>query len=597
MDHKGVKIRRKLVRGTPQGGVLSPVLWNLAMDELLALFDKGPVKAVGYADDLVLISRGKDPTTIRDNLQQALGLVMKWGLKRGLRFSESKSVAVMFTLRHKWSCPKLMMNNKCLEWQSEAKYLGVILDSKLTWAPHIKYKLQKVKKLLFAFKQVVGKEFGPNPQYMRWLYTGIVRPSLCYGSLVWWRAAAKKGTLTQFSRLTRLAMLTWGPIRKGTPTAGLEIIGYLPPLDLYLAGEVVSSWHRIKAIRNEIWDGVGNPNLGHCRALDKTSESYGSNNYIFDEIPETKKLERLYHVDTNSFKDGRLSYGTVKCFTDGSRLKGRAGAGFCIIVNGTLVAEQAIPLGTYPTVFQAEIMAIFAAAEKLVEYAHLGSIVIHSDSQAALMALDNSIVKATTVMATMIRLDELSSKQTVKLSWIKAHVGIPGNEKADQLAKAGSEMISHEPEPIIPVPLRELKQSIRDETDKRWKSRWQSLPYARQSKLFWPSPSKTRTWQLMKLPRQEFGLMVQVLTGHNHWRRHQSLIDNTVSAQCRLCNKAEEDSEHLLCSCPSLLETRFSKVGTHQTDANALGLHTINTVKSLVLKIDSRLDTASLMQL
>jgi hypothetical protein len=51
--------------------VLLPILWNIAFDEVLGLFDKGPISVCGYADDLVLIGKGKDPNAIRDNLQEA----------------------------------------------------------------------------------------------------------------------------------------------------------------------------------------------------------------------------------------------------------------------------------------------------------------------------------------------------------------------------------------------------------------------------------------------------------------------------------------------------------------------------------------------
>ena len=38
-ENLGVKIQRKLTLGTPQGGVVSPLLWNLAFDEFTSLYD------------------------------------------------------------------------------------------------------------------------------------------------------------------------------------------------------------------------------------------------------------------------------------------------------------------------------------------------------------------------------------------------------------------------------------------------------------------------------------------------------------------------------------------------------------------------------
>ena len=38
-----------LEKGAPQGGVLSPVIWNISFDEFLYLFKSSPIRALGYA--------------------------------------------------------------------------------------------------------------------------------------------------------------------------------------------------------------------------------------------------------------------------------------------------------------------------------------------------------------------------------------------------------------------------------------------------------------------------------------------------------------------------------------------------------------------
>jgi len=50
-------------RGCPQGGVLSPLLWCLVVDGLLARLNEGGVYAQGYADDICLLAVGKFPNT------------------------------------------------------------------------------------------------------------------------------------------------------------------------------------------------------------------------------------------------------------------------------------------------------------------------------------------------------------------------------------------------------------------------------------------------------------------------------------------------------------------------------------------------------
>ena len=49
-------------RGCPQGAVLSPLLWCLIVNELLARLNEGGVYTQGYADDICLLAVGKFPT-------------------------------------------------------------------------------------------------------------------------------------------------------------------------------------------------------------------------------------------------------------------------------------------------------------------------------------------------------------------------------------------------------------------------------------------------------------------------------------------------------------------------------------------------------
>ena len=81
-------------------------------------------------------------------------------------------------------------------------------------------------------KNAVGTMWGPSAAALKWAYNGIVIPTFSYGCLVWARAC--HGTLAKdrLSKLNRLIALSMMPLRKGTPTAGLEVALDLMPLDL-----------------------------------------------------------------------------------------------------------------------------------------------------------------------------------------------------------------------------------------------------------------------------------------------------------------------------------------------------------------------------
>jgi hypothetical protein len=57
-------LRVVVSRGCPQGGVLSPLLWCLVVDDLIARLSMGGVYCQGYADDICLLAVGKFPNMV-----------------------------------------------------------------------------------------------------------------------------------------------------------------------------------------------------------------------------------------------------------------------------------------------------------------------------------------------------------------------------------------------------------------------------------------------------------------------------------------------------------------------------------------------------
>ena len=84
-------------RGTPQGGVISPTLWILALNEILLELNTLGVGVVAYADDLVLLVKGKFPSTLAEVMEGALKVLNKWAIDCGLGINPQKTGLVLFT--------------------------------------------------------------------------------------------------------------------------------------------------------------------------------------------------------------------------------------------------------------------------------------------------------------------------------------------------------------------------------------------------------------------------------------------------------------------------------------------------------------------
>ena len=87
---------------------------------------------------------------------------------------------------------KLQMYGEDIDYVTQIKQLGVIIDSKLSWLPHLLEKIKKGRKLLHHFHNAQGKIWGVPPRMALWAYTGIVRPAFAHGCMVWAKVARKK---------------------------------------------------------------------------------------------------------------------------------------------------------------------------------------------------------------------------------------------------------------------------------------------------------------------------------------------------------------------------------------------------------------------
>lgn len=85
-----------------------------------------------YANDLVAVKTGLGADTIRRDLQVSCSTLRQWGNTVKLEFSSTKSELTVFT--RKRVEPDFSMNINDLEIHPSysVKYLGVILDQKLT---------------------------------------------------------------------------------------------------------------------------------------------------------------------------------------------------------------------------------------------------------------------------------------------------------------------------------------------------------------------------------------------------------------------------------------------------------------------------------
>ena len=544
------KTTRNVYRGTPQGGVLSPLLWILSLNTLLIAAPLRGIKIIAYADDVMLMVSGKFPDTLCDILQGCLNYTHKWASTCGLSLNPLKTKLILFTKKYKPPPLKdIKVQNTTIPLSREIKYLGVILDSKLNWKQNT---IERTKKAYIAFyscKRMFSRKWGLSPKITNWIYTSIVRPILLYGVVVWWTAFDNVSLCKQFERVQRLMCLSISGALKSTSTHSLNIILNILPIDLFAKGVAFKTALRLKESYGFRVRPFGHGNVSNIRSI-KTDYQYPSTNITNNFTVEFPS--RDYWASANT----ELTSG-INIFTDGSKGEKGSGAGY---YNANTNDRCSFKLPDNTSVFQAEIEALYQASIGLEGSSKL-QITFFSDSQAALKALENPTIKSKTVQKCFNELQKLGSNNVVKLCWIPGHQGIEGNEVADELARRGA--MSDSPALDLPLPIRYFYNLNYDKLINKSNNDWKSVNSSKIAKIFWPKHDPSKTDYLLSLSRKECGLVVGVTTGHCLTAHYLNKLGLLRDDSCRKCKdpNSKETVEHILCNCPALAKTRFKFLG------------------------------------
>ncbi|KAL0820148.1 hypothetical protein ABMA28_005307 [Loxostege sticticalis] len=549
----------KTTRGCPQGGVLSPLLWSLVVDPIIVKLNKGPYYTVGYADDLVILARGRFPATVSDIMQKALSMLEEWCDENHLSVNPGKTTVIPFTrLRKLTGLSTLTLYGQQLAWSKEVKYLGLTLDKELSWSKHQYNITMKALRVFGMCRTAYGKTWGLKPKIMKWIYLMMVRPILLYGSIVWWPRTKLKTCRVALSKLQRVACMAMTGAFRTTPTAAVEIILGIPPLHIAIETEARKALHRL-AIAG-LWDETRPPskhtNLASHKDLDFIT------NMGCDKIPPRFVFDKKFRVSIPSRDDWKRGpkppdENTLIWYTDGSKMESGTGAG--VYSKDTKLSEG---MGKLATVFQAETYAIIMCALKNVETSpKKRNIYILSDSQAALKALASVRVESKLVLNAIHALNRLGKFNKVTLMWVPGHTGVEGNEMADSLARKGSETAPIGPEPFVPISKSTIHTAFRKYAVNKHLTEWKNLPGMKHSKNFLgDNPGK---WSKFILGgnRNQSRLLMGALTGHFATNKMLNRMGLVASDQCRNCGEKQETMEHVLCECDSLARTRMRLLG------------------------------------
>lgn len=180
VDVNGAKsITYDIPYGVPQGAVLSPTLYNIFTYDI----PKSPkTKLAVFADDTAYHSSSEKVSEIVDALQEHAKSIQNYMNKWKININNSKTQAIFFTNRRKKEIPRkhIRIFGSNVTWSTEAKYLGVVLDKRMTHRKHIEYVTSKANIAIRTLYPLLSRNSKLHISNKLLVYKLAIRPIFTY---------------------------------------------------------------------------------------------------------------------------------------------------------------------------------------------------------------------------------------------------------------------------------------------------------------------------------------------------------------------------------------------------------------------------------
>ena len=125
--------------------MLGPLLFLIYVNDLGPIFNK--IQAILFADDTNLIVTGKSIEQVEQIAREELPILINWLNTNRLSLNVKKTQIMVFG-KHRNKEFKIFINDKLLETVHETKFLGILLDSQLSWKAQLNSITKKVAKTI-----------------------------------------------------------------------------------------------------------------------------------------------------------------------------------------------------------------------------------------------------------------------------------------------------------------------------------------------------------------------------------------------------------------------------------------------------------------
>lgn len=171
---------RNILCGVPQGSILGPTLFLLYINDICNV--SKIMKFILFADDTNILCSGENLKQLLLEITQELHKLKNWFNINKLSLNLKKTKCMLFGNRRNDTPVKITINETIIDRVQQNVFLGVVIDEKLSWKPHISYLRSKVAKCVGVMKRC---SFVLNQNALFILYHSFIMSYLNYCLEVW----------------------------------------------------------------------------------------------------------------------------------------------------------------------------------------------------------------------------------------------------------------------------------------------------------------------------------------------------------------------------------------------------------------------------